>query len=91
MISARQIRAARGLLGWSQSRLADRAGLSRSAIARLELDATAPHADTAEAIHAALVAEGISFIDDPAAAVVGVQLRLAGPARAAARHKPGGR
>lgn len=36
MISARQIRAARALLGWSQQDLADRAIISVNALRRLE-------------------------------------------------------
>jgi predicted transcriptional regulator len=79
MISVRQIRAARGFLGWSQNILADRAGLSRSAIARLELGETAPHSDTIEAIYRALIAQGIIFIDDPGNGLEGVQLRVRGP------------
>jgi transcriptional regulator with XRE-family HTH domain len=77
MISVRQIRAARGFLGWSQGVLADKARLSRSAVARLELEETAPHADTIEAIHRALTAHGIVFVDDPSNGLEGVQLRVA--------------
>jgi predicted transcriptional regulator len=36
MITPRQIRAARALLGWSQQRLADKAIIALNALARLE-------------------------------------------------------
>ena len=36
-IFSAQVRAARGLLGWSQGDLAEKAGLSRTVVARLEL------------------------------------------------------
>ena len=36
MITTEQLRAARGLLGWSQSQLAKRAGLSLPTVKRLE-------------------------------------------------------
>ena len=36
MITVEQLRAARGLLGWSQSELAARAGLSLPTVKRLE-------------------------------------------------------
>jgi len=36
MVTHRQIRAARGLLGWSQQQLADRAIVSLAAVSRLE-------------------------------------------------------
>ena len=36
MITIEQLRAARGLLGWSQSELAERAGLSLPTVKRLE-------------------------------------------------------
>jgi transcriptional regulator with XRE-family HTH domain len=39
VITSRQIRAARGLIGWTQSDLAEAAGLSRSTIAAIEKEA----------------------------------------------------
>jgi predicted transcriptional regulator len=44
MITSRQIRAGRALLGWSQQELADRAVLSRNAIAKLERGEVDPRA-----------------------------------------------
>ena len=75
MITTRQIRAARGLLGWSQGTLAKKALLSRSAVARLELGEAESRADTLDAIHRAFTAAGIVFVDDPAIGAEGVQLR----------------
>jgi DNA-binding transcriptional regulator YiaG len=37
LITVQQIRAARGLLGWSQTELARRAGLSRETVKRVEV------------------------------------------------------
>lgn len=50
MITIPQIRAARGLLGWSQKDLADAAGLSQTGIARIESGESAPGLKTLEAI-----------------------------------------
>ncbi|HTO78211.1 MAG TPA: helix-turn-helix transcriptional regulator, partial [Methylocystis sp.] len=36
MVSVRQIKAARALLGWSQGALAEASGLSEATVARLE-------------------------------------------------------
>ena len=36
MVTARQVRAARGLLGWSQQQLADKAIVSLNAVSRFE-------------------------------------------------------
>jgi len=38
MISARQIRTARAILGWSQQQLADKARVARSTISRMEIE-----------------------------------------------------
>ncbi len=59
------------MLGWSQEELARRAGLSRSAVARLELEGAATRPDTVEAISRALTAAGVAFLDG----AEGVQLR----------------
>lgn len=59
-ISAAQIRAARGLLNWSQSALADAANLSRPTIDRAER--TSVSAQAVASIQAALEAAGVQFI-----------------------------
>lgn len=61
-ISAAQIRAARGLLNWSQSALADAAGLSRPTIDRAER-ASVSHQAVAS-IQSALEAAGVQFIPE---------------------------
>jgi transcriptional regulator with XRE-family HTH domain len=54
MITARQIRAARALLGWTQQDLADKAIVAINAIARIERGSSDPRASTTNAIEAAL-------------------------------------
>lgn len=62
MITARQIRAARALLGWSQQQLADKAILSLNAVNRLERGEVDPRYSTLMAIHRALTKAGIEFL-----------------------------
>lgn len=62
VISARQIRAARALLGWSQQQLADKAIVSLNAVARLEKGVVDSRVSTVQAVEAALTKAGIEFI-----------------------------
>ena len=62
MISSGQMRAARGLIGWSQSDLAGAAGLSRPTIERAEAK-TASEA-TLVAIRRALEDAGVIFVEE---------------------------
>jgi|TARA_R110000751_G_scaffold15473_1_gene50082 ribosome-binding protein aMBF1 (putative translation factor) len=64
MITARQTRAARALLGWSQEMLADRAKVSLTALKRME-SATGLRVfeSTSDQVRRALEAEGIAFIN----------------------------
>lgn len=64
MIEGRQIRAARGLLGWSRSDLIDASGVSMSALLRLESAQADSRSSTLNKVIAALNAAGIEFIDD---------------------------
>lgn len=64
MISIGQIRAARGLLGWSQSELANRSGLSQRAITTLETSKHRPNSGTLDAIEKVLLENGIELISD---------------------------
>ena len=64
MISARQIRAARALLGWSQQDLGDRAVLSLNAIKRLESGQSDPRISTVMAVKNALENGGVEFISE---------------------------
>jgi len=60
-----QLRAARGLLGWSQSELAARAGLSLPTVKRLEGGFGARVSDDAQIkLQKAIESAGIEFIDE---------------------------
>jgi predicted transcriptional regulator len=63
MITSRQIRAARALLGWSQQQLADSAIVSLNAVARLENGAADSRISTVQAVQKALVKAGVEFLD----------------------------
>lgn len=62
MVSPRQIRAARALLGWSQQELADKAIVSLNALARLENGKVDSRVSTLQSIEAALTKAGILFL-----------------------------
>ena len=65
VVAIEQIRAARGLLGWSQSELAKRAGLSLPTIKRVEAGLGPKVSDAARArIQEALELGGVRFIDE---------------------------
>jgi predicted transcriptional regulator len=62
MITARQIRAGRALLGWSQQKLADRAVLARNTVAQIERGDVDPRASTLAAARRALEKGGVVFV-----------------------------
>ena len=62
MITARQIRAGRALLGWSQQELADRALLSRNAVAQIERGEVDPRTSTLQAVRRVLEKGGVTFV-----------------------------
>lgn len=62
MITARQIRAARALLGWSQQDLADKAIVSLNAITRLERGEVDPRMSTVTAVQKAITKAGVELI-----------------------------
>lgn len=62
MITARQIRAARALLGWSQQQLADRAIVSLNAVARLEKGKVDSRVSTINSIEKTLGKAGVEFL-----------------------------
>ncbi len=67
MIKIEQIRAARGLIGWSQTELAAAAGLSLPTIKRMERDDAAGPAvsdDARSKVQAALEKAGVEFIPE---------------------------
>lgn len=63
MISIPQIRAARGLLGLSQARLAGCIGISATAVNNIERGHAKPRAETAEEIKCYFESEGVEFLD----------------------------
>ena len=65
MVTIEQLRAARGLLGWSQSELAARAGLSLPTVKRLEAGFGPRVSDEARRkMQRAIEAAGIEFIEE---------------------------
>jgi len=62
MITPRQIRAARALLGWSQQQLADKAIVSLNALARLEKGSVDSRVSTFQAVEKALTKAGVEFL-----------------------------
>jgi transcriptional regulator with XRE-family HTH domain len=74
-ITARQIRAARALLGWSQPQLADHSRVAQATIARLERAAVVPRIDTLNAVREALEAGGVEFLPESGGRGDGVRLK----------------
>jgi transcriptional regulator with XRE-family HTH domain len=65
VITIEQLRAARSLLGWSQSKLAQRAGVSLPTVKRVETGTGPRVSDQARAkLQRALEAAGIAFLDE---------------------------
>lgn len=77
MISNLQIRAGRALLGWSQGRLADEAGVSVITVKRLEAsdDDVQSRAGTIDKVMSALQRGGVAFPKDEGGFGHRVQLR----------------
>jgi transcriptional regulator with XRE-family HTH domain len=61
MISSRQIKAARALLDWTQSKLAKNCGLHVNAINKIETDQNEPRVSTLERIKATFEEAGVRF------------------------------
>jgi transcriptional regulator with XRE-family HTH domain len=66
LVTTRQVKAARALLGWSQADLADHSGISEPTVARLEsMDGEFGGREvTAEKIRHAIEVAGVEFIDE---------------------------
>ncbi|MFQ5774254.1 MAG: multiprotein-bridging factor 1 family protein [Kiloniellaceae bacterium] len=66
MITAGQLRAARGLLGWTQQDLANAAGLGVSTVKRMEASTGVVRGNTGNVwkVEQALHAAGVEFIDE---------------------------
>jgi len=76
MISTAQIRAARGLLKWTQAALAHRAAISTVTLNMIENEAVRPRDSTLKSIHTALEAGGVEFLAEDGVGV-GVRYRRA--------------
>ena len=76
MITSAQVRAARGLLKWTQATLAHKAAISIVTLNMIECDRVDPRASTLGAIEAALQRAGVEFCGD-AREGFGVRLRPA--------------
>ncbi len=74
MISPAQIRAARGLLRWTQATLAHRAAISIVTLNMIENEGVRPRGNTLLAIQAALEAAGIELLGEDGSGV-GVRFR----------------
>jgi transcriptional regulator with XRE-family HTH domain len=74
-IESKQSRAARSLLGWSQQKLADAAGVALATIQFFETDKRDPIANNLAAIVRSLENAGVEFIPAKNGKGVGVRLR----------------
>jgi len=63
MVTSAQIRAARGLLNWTVRDLAEKSGVHRNTVTRIETEATAP-GHSISAVQAALESAGVEFIPE---------------------------
>jgi len=73
VVTSAQIRAARGLLNWTVRDLAERSGVHRNTVTRVETEATGPGHSIA-AIQASLETAGVEFIPENGGGV-GVRLK----------------
>ena len=64
MITAAQCRAARGLLQWSQQKLAKEAGIGVVTVIQLENEVGQPRRATMQVLRNAFEAAGVEFIDE---------------------------
>ena len=64
IISGRQIRGARGLLGWSMEQLAEKADVTVMTLRHVENDITQPQEKTLASLYSVLDRHGILFLDD---------------------------
>ncbi len=71
MITIEQIKAARGLLDWTQTDLAEKSGLSLTAINNLERKIVQPRMATLETVREAFEQNGILFTEGPGVRLCG--------------------
>ena len=74
MINTAQIRAARGLLKWTQANLAHRAAVSTVTLNMIENETVRPREATLSAIQAALESGGVQFLNEDGVGI-GVRFR----------------
>ena len=76
MLTVAQLRAARGLIGWNQGKLADTAGVALSTVKRMEgsVGLVRGNAENVWKVQRALQDAGIIFIDENGGGV-GVRLK----------------
>lgn len=77
-LTPQQCRAARGLLGWTQEKLAEQAGVSRSTIRGFESGQHVLHRGSAAVIRGALETAGVMLLEPDSQAGPGVRLRAEG-------------
>lgn len=58
-----QLRAARGLVGWSQAELAEKSDVAKRTIAGFEMGGHEPYRRTIAALRTALESAGVEFIE----------------------------
>jgi len=75
MVTPREIRAARALLGWTRQKLADRAVVSLNSVVRFEQAVVDPRTSTVEALRRALERAGVTFLSQGQNGVEGVMVR----------------
>ncbi|WP_025662169.1 helix-turn-helix transcriptional regulator [Rhizobium sp. IBUN] len=78
-ISGAQCRAARGLIGWSQTELCQAAGVGRATLANFEAQKSTPYDRTLRDIESALHAAGVTFLDGDYTGSGGEGVRLTQP------------
>jgi transcriptional regulator with XRE-family HTH domain len=76
MITPRQIRAARALLGLDAAELADRAGLSRATVTNIENSVVQPREATLDRLIETLTGSGVEFIGERGIALMSENYRL---------------
>ena len=64
IISPQQSRAARGLLGWSQSKLCEAAKVGRATLTNFEAEKSTPYERTLRDVRIAFELAGVIFIDE---------------------------
>jgi transcriptional regulator with XRE-family HTH domain len=75
MMDPAQLRAARGLVGWSQRDLAERSGMDINTVKNFEQGRSNPGRSTLIAWRNAFAAAGVMFLDDDEGYGAGVRFR----------------